>query len=187
MTDRPITTPQTFAWALNSTHTLNVASAPQTLIVRRQLYLWTLERLDRAEPHYHRHSRQQYGDAARDCACGHGLSANFIQLVPYANAIYPTGTGTVTPSPAPLTYSGLSGQYYIIRQLVTLTATPTGGQNFYNYINSPYYLPGGIGANPKTFYVMDDGSSHQSDYLLHQLSGVHGDYESGGIECWCAR
>ena len=85
--------------------------------------------------------------------------ANFIQLVPYVNAIYPAATGTVTPSPAPLTYSGLSGVYYIIRQLVTLTATPASGQNFYDYINSPYYLPGGIGANPKTFYLMDDGSS----------------------------
>ncbi len=62
-------------------------------------------------------------------------------------------------SPNPQTYSGLSGQYYIIRQLVTLTANPSAGQNFWNFINSPYYLPGGIGANPKTFYVMDDGNS----------------------------
>jgi hypothetical protein len=78
-------------------------------------------------------------------------SANFIQLVPYVNVISPAGTGTVTPSPAPLTYTGLSGEYYIIRQLVTLTAAPNQGQNFWDYINSPYYLPGGIGANPKTF------------------------------------
>jgi hypothetical protein len=42
---------------------------------------------------------------------------------------------------------------------VTLTATPASGQSFYDYINAPNYLPGGIGANPKTFYLMDDGSS----------------------------
>ncbi len=86
-------------------------------------------------------------------------SANFIQLVPYTNVISPTGAGTVTPTPAPQSYSPLSGQYYIIRQPVTLTAAPSGGQNFLSYINSPYYLSGGIGANPKTFYAMDDGSA----------------------------
>ncbi len=43
--------------------------------------------------------------------------------------------------------------------MVTLTATPNAGQNFYAYLNSPFWLPGGTGANPKTFYVMEDGNS----------------------------
>ena len=84
-------------------------------------------------------------------------TANFIQLVPYAAAIYPVGTGTVTPSPAPLSYSGSSLVFYTARQQVTLTAAPNSGQNFYEFNNAPFWLPGGLGANPKTFYVPDTG------------------------------
>jgi hypothetical protein len=84
-------------------------------------------------------------------------TANFIQLVPYAAAIYPTGTGTVTPSPAPLSYTGSSLVFYTARQQVTLTAAPNSGQNFYEFNNAPYWLPGGLGANPKTVYVPDTG------------------------------
>jgi hypothetical protein len=40
---------------------------------------------------------------------------------------------------------------------VTLTANPTAGQNFYEFNNAPFWLPGGLGANPKTFYVPDTG------------------------------
>jgi hypothetical protein len=155
-----ITTPQTFAWALNSTHTLNVASVPQTLATTGVAYIYG--RWNDSTAQSHTITVTPGNNMLTQPATAPAItvySANFIQLVPYANAISPAGTGTVTPSPAPLTYSGLSGQYYIIRQLVTLTATPSAGQNFYNYINSPFYLPGGIGANPKTFYVMDDGSS----------------------------
>jgi hypothetical protein len=77
--------------------------------------------------------------------------------VPYAAAIYPTGTGSVAPSPAPQTYSGSSQVFYTARQEVTLTATPNAGQNFYEFNNAPFWLPGGLGANPKTFYVPDTG------------------------------
>jgi Astacin (Peptidase family M12A)/Abnormal spindle-like microcephaly-assoc'd, ASPM-SPD-2-Hydin len=155
-----ITTPQTYAWALNSTHTLNVPTAPQTLSSTGVSY--TYGRWNDSEVESHTITVTPGNNMVTQPATAPAITvyqANFIQLVPYVNTIYPTGTGTLTPSPAPLTYSGLSGSYYIIRQLVTLTATPASGQNFYDYINSPNYLPGGIGANPKTFYVMDDGSS----------------------------
>jgi len=85
-------------------------------------------------------------------------SANFIQLVSYNVSIFPTGTGTVTPTPAPLAYPPASGLFFVARQQVTLTSTPNAGQNFYELINSPFWLPGGLSANPKTFYVMDDGT-----------------------------
>jgi len=153
-----VTTPQTYAWALNSNHTLDVPSAPQTLSGVNYVY----GRWNDSTAVSHSITVTPGNNMVTEPSTAPAVtvySANFIQLVPYVNAIYPSGTGTVTPSPAPQTYSGLSGQYYIIRQPVTLTAAPSTGQNFYNYINSPYYLPGGIGANPKTFYVMDDGSS----------------------------
>ena len=84
-------------------------------------------------------------------------SADFIQLVPYAATVYPTGTGTVTPSPAPQSYSGSSLLFYTARQEATLTAAPSSGQNFYEFNNALFWLPGGLGANPKTFYVPDTG------------------------------
>jgi hypothetical protein len=155
-----ITTPQVYNWALNSTHTLNVANSPQTLASSGVSYIYG--RWNDSTVQSHTITVAPGNNMVTQPATSPAVtvySANFIQLVPYVNAISPAGTGTVTPSPAPVAYSGLSGLYYIIRQQVTLTATPSAGQNFWNYINSPYYLPGGIGANPKTFYVMDDGSS----------------------------
>jgi hypothetical protein len=147
-----ITTPQTYAWALNSTHTLNVPTTPQTLSSTGVSY--TYGRWNDSAVESHTITVTPGNNMVTQPATAPAITvcqANFIQLVPYVNAISPTGTGTVTPSPAPLTYSGLSGSYYIIRQPVTLTATPASGQNFYDYINSPNYLPGGIGANQKTF------------------------------------
>ncbi len=155
-----ITTPQVFNWALNSTHTLNVATSPQTLSGTGVSYIYG--RWNDSTEQSHSITVTPGNNMVTQPASAPAVtvySANFIQLVPYVNVISPSGTGTVTPSPAPLTYTNLSGEYYIIRQLVTLTAAPNPGQNFWDYINSPYYLPGGIGANPKTFYVMDDGSS----------------------------
>jgi astacin (peptidase family M12A)/centrosomal CEP192-like protein len=155
-----ITTPQTYTWALNSTHTLSVSTSPQTLSATGVSYIYG---------NWNNLSAQTQtitvtpgNNTVAQPATSPAVtvySANFIQLVPYVNAISPPGAGTVTPSPSPLTYTGLTGQYYIIRQPVTFTAAPNEGQNFLSYINSPYYLPGGIGANPKTFYVMDDGST----------------------------
>jgi hypothetical protein len=47
----------------------------------------------------------------------------------------------------------------VARQEATLTATPLiAGWNFYEFNNAPYWLPGGLGANPKSFYVPDSGN-----------------------------
>src|SRR3989475_3077979 len=71
-----------------------------------------------------------------------------------------TVTGVQTCAlPISQSYPGVSGVYYVARQQATLTATPNSGQNFYEYINSPFWLPGGLSTNPKTFYVMDDGTA----------------------------
>lgn len=155
-----VTTPQVYAWALNSTHTLNVATSPQTLSSSGVSYIYG--RWNNSTVQSQTITVTPGNNMVTQPATSPAItvySANFIQLVPYVNAISPAGTGTVAASPAPVAYTGLPDLYYIIRQQVTLTATPSPGQNFWNYINSPYYLPGGVGANPKTFYVMDDGSS----------------------------
>jgi len=156
----PVTTPQTYAWALNSQHNLSVPTAAQTLASTGISYVYGRWNDSTAESHTITVSpgNNMVAQPATSPAVT-VYSANFIQLVPYVNTISPSGAGTVTAAPAPLSYSGLSGLYYIIRQPVTLTATPGQGENFYNFINSPYWLPGGNGANPKSFDVMEDGTS----------------------------
>jgi hypothetical protein len=156
----PIITPQTYAWALSSTHSLSVATSPQTLSATGVSYIYgnwnnlgAQTQTITVAPGNNTVAQPATSPAVTV------YSANFIQLVPYVNVISPAGTGTVTTAPSPLSYTGLSGQYYTIRQPVTFTAAPNPGQNFLSYVNSPYYLPGGISANPKTFYVMDDGST----------------------------
>ncbi len=152
-----VSTPQVFNWSLNSSHTLGVASTPQTINGINYIY----GRWNDATAASHSVTVTPGNNMVTQPATSPAVTvytANFIQLVPYANTVSPAGTGTVATAPNPLSYSGLSGLYYTARQLVTLTATPSGGQNFYNYINSPYWLPGGNGANPKTFYVPDNGT-----------------------------
>ena len=46
----------------------------------------------------------------------------------------------------------------MLDEQATLTATAGTGWNFYEFINGPFWLPGGLGANPKTFYVPDTGN-----------------------------
>jgi hypothetical protein len=155
-----ITTPQVYSWALNSTHTLSVTSVPQTLSSTGISYIYGRWN-DSTEPSHSITVAPGNNTVAQPASAPAVTvySANFIQLVPYVNAISPSGSGTVSTSPNPQSYSGLSGVYYTIREPVTLTATPSSGENFLDYINSPNWLPGGLGANPKTFYVMDDGTS----------------------------
>ncbi len=166
-----VTTPQTYSWALNSTHTLDIPSGVQTLT-------GNIENSSTSTTFYYTYGRWSDSTAQTHTITvmpGNGnpafprtapqvatYSANFIQLVPYLSpAIFPSGAGTLTVSPQPQTYSGASGSFFVARQLVTLTATPAAGENFYQIISqSPFfYLPGGLSANPKTFYVPDTGNA----------------------------
>lgn len=161
-----ITTPQVFSWPLNSTHTLNIPSGVQSqsgVIVNSTTattFYYTYGRWNDATAASHTITVLPGNGEVATPATSPAVTtytANFIQLVPYAAAIYPTGTGTVTPSPAPQSYPGSSLVFYTARQQVTLTAAPNSGQNFYEFNNAPFWLPGGLGANPKTFYVPDTG------------------------------
>jgi hypothetical protein len=162
-----VTTPQVFTnWALNSTHTLDIAPGVQS-------QAGDIVNSTAPTTFYYTFGRWNDSTAATHTITvlpGNGepatpttsptvttYSANFIQLVPYAATVYPTGAGTVTPAPAPQSYSGSSLLFYAARQQATLTAAPSAGQNFYEFNNAPFWLPGGLGANPKTFYVPDTG------------------------------
>ncbi len=165
-----VTTPQTYSWPLYSSHTLNVSSEVQTLsgaVLNSDPEV--------AANFYYTYGRWNNTTAQSQTITvlpGNGsptfpttspqiatYSANFIQLVPYtATAISPAGTGTVTIAPQPQSYSGATGNFFVAREQATLTATAATGWNFYEFINGPFWLPGGLGANPKTFYVPDTGN-----------------------------
>ena len=152
-----ITTPQTFNWALNSTHTLSAPTTVQTLNSTPYIY-----------------GRWNDNTAASHTITvtpGNGLtsqpatspavtvySANFSMLVPYTSSVFPVGTGTISATPAAQAFPGGTGIYYVARQPVTITATPNAGQNFYAFINSPFWLPYSLSVNPKNFNAPDDGN-----------------------------
>jgi len=162
-----VTTPQVYTdWQLYSTHTLSVSTNVQSQsgdIVNSTTpttFYYTYGRWNDSDAITHTITVLPGNGEPATPATSPAVttySANFVQLVPYAAAIYPVGTGTVVASPLAQTYSGSSLLFYTARQQVTLTAAPNAGQNFYEFNNAPFWLPGGLGANPKTFYVPDTG------------------------------
>lgn len=145
----PITTPQAFSWTLNSTHTLSVSSAAQTPSGTTYIYgRWN----DNASANH-----------TITIAPGNNMpglpgtspqvtvyTANFIELVGFNPLIYPANSGSFTENPMPMTVSGASGSFYVVRQPVTFTATPANGYNFYQWYS---YMPGAVSSNPKTLYM----------------------------------
>ncbi len=142
-----ITTPQTFTWPLYSTHTLSVPAGGQTVGGRSYVYgRWND---DVSATHTITISG---GDGSRTSPRDHPAvtvySANFINLIKFTQDVFPAATGTMTATPAPLTYPGLTGSYYVARQPVTLQAFPNAGQSFYAWFNTPVYS---FSKNPETF------------------------------------
>jgi len=165
----PVTTPMTYSWTLNSTHTLAVATGVQTLSgiivdssnpIQPTTFYYTYGVWNDGGAQSHTitvtpgNGEAGFPSTAPQVAT---YSANFIQLVPYTAAIFPTGSGAVSVSPTPQSYTGASGVFFVARQQATLTAHPISGYNFYEFNNAPYWLLGGLGANPKTFYVPETG------------------------------
>ncbi len=161
-----VTTPQVYSWALNSAHTLDIPSGIQTQsgdIVNSTVattFYYTYGRWNDSTEAAHSITVLPGNGEPSTPATSPAVttySANFIQLVPYAATVYPAGAGTVTASPLPQSYPGSSLLFYIARQQATLTAAANSGQNFYEFNNANFWLPGGLGANPKTYYVPDTG------------------------------
>jgi hypothetical protein len=160
-----ITTPEVFSWALNSVHTLNVPTGVQNLsgdIVNSSVpttFSYTYGRWnDNTAASHSITVTPGNGEVAFPATSPQvaTYTANFIQVVPYTAAVF-GGTGSVSPSPAPQSYGVSGGAFFVARQQETLTASPTGSSQFYEFNNANFWLPGGLGANPKTFYVPDTG------------------------------
>jgi hypothetical protein len=162
-----IATPKHFSWPLNSTHTLNVPSGVQTIngtIVKsttKATFYYTYGRWSDSTARSHSivvtpgNGDPTFPSTAPQVAT---YSANFVQLVPYAATVSPANSGTIAVYPAPKTYPGVAGTFFVARQKVKLTATPSASWAFYEFNNAPFWLPGGLGANPKTFYIPDSGN-----------------------------
>jgi len=193
---KTVTTPQTYFWALESTHTLSVNPGVQTLTgeiansTTPATFYYTYGRWNDSTAQSHTivvtpgDGSPAFPAASPQIAT---YSANFIQLVPYTATQYPIGTGLVSISPLPQSYTGSTSPevasarlpnriaggaptfglpaptyppvFLVARQQATLAATGQPGWSFYEFNNAPYWLPGGLGANPKTFYVPDTGNS----------------------------
>jgi hypothetical protein len=162
-----VTTPKTYAWKLNSTHTLAVGTGIQTL---------SGDIAGSTDPatFYYKYGRWSDSTAASHAVTvnpGNGelafpstspqvatYMANFVQLVPFSASISPANSGQVAASPQPVSYPTGTGTFYTAREPVTLTAQAANTWAFYEFYNAPFFLPGGLGANPKTFYVPDTGN-----------------------------
>jgi astacin len=119
-------TPKTFAWAMNSTHTLAVPAGAQT--VAGQPYAYGRWSDQTAASHS---ITVKPGSGAPAMPAGSPAltvyTAAFIHLTKFDPSLSTSGGGTVTGSPAPKSYAGIAGQYYPIRLPVTYTAKPAAG------------------------------------------------------------
>ena len=140
-----ITTPQTFGFALNSTHTLDIPTGAQTQ--GNSAFI------------YGRWNDNPAASHTITIAPGDGravspinlpavtvYSASFIELVPYTQSVFPDGSGTILATPPPASYPPAPGVYYAARQPVAFQATPSDGNTFYAWGG----LDGSFSANPKT-------------------------------------
>jgi len=161
----PITTPQTFNWALNSTHTLTAPTTVQTLNTTPYIYArWN----DSTAASHTITVTPGIGLVAQPVTSPAVTmySADFSMLVPFSATVSPANSGTVTATPPAQSFPGGTGVYYTARQQVTLQATPNGGQNFYGFYNSPFWLPYSLSVNPKIFNAPDDGNGISMQVLF---------------------
>ena len=144
-----ITTPQAFSWALHSVHTLDVPVNAQTLSGTTYIYgRWSDNTLVSHSitvvPGDGRVAQPTTSPATTV------YTANFIELVGFNPIVSPANSGSITENPLPKTAPGVTGNFYVVRQPVTFTATPVTGRNFYQWFA---YLPGAVSSDPKTVYM----------------------------------
>jgi uncharacterized repeat protein (TIGR01451 family) len=160
--------PQTFAWALNSTHTLNLPADPQvTSPSDGATYKFSKWNDSGARSH----TITVFGGtgtltspATKPAVTVY--QANFIRLWPFTLGVTPTGSGTATVTPSPV--SEYHGTFFPDRQLITMTATPNTGQNFYGWFGPPYPES----ANPRPFLVFDSMTGTLADFTTNPVTTI---------------
>ncbi len=154
------TAPQTFNWALNSTHTFNVPSGPQTVGGFSYIFgRWNNDLnadLDPSRTITVSPGSGMFGSSAAVPAIT-AYQVNYIKLVQFTpvpvldnSTSTISAAGTVSASPAPQTFPGLAGQFFVNRALTTLTATPAAGNSFYSFSGDNTTQTYGGATNPLT-------------------------------------
>ncbi len=148
-----VVTPKVYNWAINSTHTLGVAAAAQT----NGTAAYTYGRWNDNPAATHSIKILRGPSTIAQPATSPAVTvytANFVGLAAYSAVAAPTGSGSVAVSPAPLSYPGLNGSYFVARQAVTLTPSASGGYAFLTWggTDAPW------SANPKPAFVPDLGA-----------------------------
>ena len=136
-----VTTPQTYSWSLNSSHTLAIPAGIAGSGLQAQ------SQLD-----YQFGTWNDGGTASHTITISPGggmpgypptspaqtvYTANFIRWVPYSplSTSFPPGAGTVTTTPTPTTFAGV-GQFFLADLPVSLHGNPNSGYNFFNWYGS---------------------------------------------------
>jgi hypothetical protein len=162
------TAPQTFNWALKSTHTLNLPADPQQTNPadgsQYEFGKWN-------DLGARSHSIAVIGGTGALTAPATKplvtvYEANFIQLQPFASSVTPAGTGSITVTPAPQSVFG--GSYFVNRKSITLTATANTGQNFYGWFGLPYPQ----GGSPYKLLVQSPSSNVQAAFTTSPVTVV---------------
>ena len=161
---QPITTPQTFSWPLNSTHTLDVPQLGQTFGALSYFFgRWNVDLVGDGQPHRTIVVAAGYGGAASSQASP-GVTvytAHFVRVFPFTlasigdtPAAAAATTGAVTPQ-AQL-YPGLTGSFVRNNQLLTLSASVGTGVEFAGWFGSDFAgVKDGFDANPLVVYPHD--------------------------------
>ena len=89
--------------------------------------------------------------------------ASFIPIHPYSPIVTPANSGTITSSPPPSTMliNGVSTNYYLDRQQVTITVHPNPGYNFLQWYNLSGF---NLYSNPYSFYVISNLDYYNFDH-----------------------
>jgi hypothetical protein len=103
-------------------------------------------------------------------------TANFIQYVPFSSLpAYPSpAAGSLTEIPLPASLPGISGQYYLAGQPVTMRATPNSGYNFYQwygyyYCNWSCYISFNDPSLTRPYWITQNA---QPDFVQSQVTTI---------------
>jgi len=160
-----VTTPQTYNWRIGSTHTLAVPAAGQTVTSGGVTYAYTYGRWNDSTAASHSVTVKAGNKTLAQPKTSPAVTvytANFVGLSAYTAVASPAHGGSVSVAPAPLSYTGLSGQYFVARQVVSLTPSPSVGYNFLQWAGGDWLYVSNYntswGANPKSANVPDLGA-----------------------------
>ncbi len=162
------TAPQTFSWALNSSHTLNLPAGSQLTNppdgATYEYGLWN-DRGARSHTVTAGGGSGLLTSPANDPATT-VYEVNFIRLWPFKSSATPAGSGTVGVTPAP--QSIFSGKFFVDRQQISVSATPKSGHNFYGWFGPPYPQ----GGNPYPFLIQSPESSLQGGFTTYPVTTI---------------